>query len=57
MAYRLNLPLGSQIHPIFHLSQLKEKLGNKRVVMPKLPPIENHGQLKSEPLVVLIEEW
>lgn len=36
VAYRLKLPDNARIHPVFHVSQLKNALGN-RAVAPMLP--------------------
>lgn len=37
VAHKLELPKESCIHPIFHVSLLKEKLGSKISVQPQLP--------------------
>lgn len=37
MAYKLQLPASSSIHPIFHVSQLKSVVGQKHTVVPSLP--------------------
>lgn len=36
-AYRLNLPEGSSIHPVFHVSLLKARIGRDQAVSPVLP--------------------
>ena len=45
VAYKLKLPISTSIHPVFHVSLLKKKVGN-REVHPTLP------DLPSEPLLL-----
>jgi Chromo (CHRromatin Organisation MOdifier) domain len=45
-------PDKSQVHPVFHVSQLKEKIGTGITVSPELPIIGNHIKLRSESVAV-----
>jgi hypothetical protein len=45
VAYKLKLPISASLHPVFHVSLLKKKVGN-REVYPTLPA------LPSEPLLL-----
>ncbi|TXG53293.1 hypothetical protein EZV62_022462 [Acer yangbiense] len=53
VAYRLKLPSSSRIHPIFHVSVLKQKLGDSITVLETLPTISNDDALLPVPQAVL----
>jgi len=53
-AYRLDLPQESLIFPVFHVSNLKKKLGDNTSVNPYLPLVTPDGTLTPEPEKILL---
>uniref|UniRef100_A0A0A8XUE5 Tf2-1-like SH3-like domain-containing protein n=1 Tax=Arundo donax TaxID=35708 RepID=A0A0A8XUE5_ARUDO len=53
VAYKLQLPDNAQIHPVFHVSQLKKHLGAQAVPQVNLPLVTTEGYIKIEPISVL----
>ena len=50
---KLDLPLGNLIHPMFHVSNLKAKLGNQVVPRPTLLVVNNDLVITLEPMMIL----
>ena len=53
MSYKLDLPSGSLIHPVFHVSCLKAKLGDNVVPRPTLLAVNANLVLTLEPVLIL----
>ena len=53
MAYKLELPDSSRVHPIFHVSCLKKVIGENIPVQTILPELDEEGKIILEPKEVM----
>jgi hypothetical protein len=53
VAYKLDLPKGSKIYLVFHISCLKKKIGTQLNPNPRLPTLMKEGILTPEPEKIL----
>ena len=52
MAYKLELPTSSRVHPVFHVSCLKKVIGENLPVQTILPELDEEGKIILEPEAV-----
>lgn len=53
VAYKLLLSPDSKVHPVFHVSYSRKKLGTKMVVQTNLPTTNEEGQFFVKPVAIL----
>ena len=52
MAYKLEIPASSRVHPVFHVSCLKKVIGDKIPVQIIFPELDKEGKIILEPEAV-----
>lgn len=53
VAYRLELPMGSSIHPVFHVSQLKKRVGSNIPIQATIPLLDSPSNTDKQPEAIL----
>ena len=57
VAYRLDLPSHSRLHPVFYVSQIKKKLGAADCVVEELSTATDNGTIRLEPKRLIDILW
>ena len=53
VAYKLELPASSRVHPVFHVSCLKKVTGENLPVQTILPELDEEGKIILEPKAII----
>ncbi|KAK0595267.1 hypothetical protein LWI29_005087 [Acer saccharum] len=53
VAYKLELPSTSRLHPVFHVIVLKRRMGNPSLISSDLPAFDTEGNLLIQPITAL----
>ncbi|KAI9157842.1 hypothetical protein LWI28_028922 [Acer negundo] len=53
VAYKLELPSTSRLHPVFHVTVLKKRVGNSSPISSDLPAFDIEGNLLIRPIIAL----
>ena len=53
IAYKLDLPSTSGVHPVFHVSCAKAKIRQAVTPIPTLPPVDAQGHITPKPKAIL----
>ncbi|CAN0928877.1 hypothetical protein LINGRAHAP2_LOCUS36724 [Linum grandiflorum] len=57
VAYRLELPTGSRVHPVFHVSLLRRCNTPNPTASSAIPPVTDDGNLLLQPDAILDTRW
>lgn len=55
VSYKLQLPDTTNIHPVFHISHLKNHVGANAIPLPHVPLLTADGKIKTAPFAILDE--